>query len=332
MEAVPENELIRLFHCSIQKKYILEHMFLGKQVGVTCLNPTLQFTEEGVGVLISHGKEECAADLLKIALFRDEESQQFVVVEENDIHLYHEYMALHTNHVVHIPMRGSAGMEQHISLFARPHDSCHVWWHLPSMWGQLHFSGTAQAWYHKHWKRWSTNLAKKHDLLIPHLRRALPTKQAAEESPQEFIQLPERVLEVFSMSTKALLALLPQWSTEKSQHRDNKNVKPHTWKLFLESFVRRWVNLPPGTCICLSCTKASPLRRSSKVVETCEVMWEVEENGDMTLKNEEAVHTDLVRHLHLQCAGRSSTVIDLLLACVEASEGTALTQLVTILN
>ena len=151
------------------------------------------------------------------------------------------------------------------------------------MWRGLHFKGTAQQWYHKHWQKWGHKLSKL-GLDTPHLRRALPTKHARSEHVLTSVLLPERVLEFFSVSTKALLILLPEWVHRKEQCHKKAGDNACAWNEVLEGLLRRWGNLPKGTELCIDVPVLSNRSASTHPERTEMIICEVSENQELVLR------------------------------------------------
>ena len=258
----------------------MEHAVLGKHVGLSCVEASLRYTGQGACVVRCDGKEQFAADILGISLFKETDSGSYVVVEGEDMQWFGEYMSCHTNHEIHIPIAGSLrGHLQGITEFRRKQAGCQVWWHLPSLHMGLNIQGTPSHWYHKYWPRWQNKLQKL-GLSGVHMRRALQTKHSKLDQNHKLeLAIPERVLEAYSLSTRALLALLPSWAAP-VKHVKSDDTKSRAFEQFFDALMRQWGHPLQDTTwhIAMPCTGS----RDETETKTQSIQLRVKSDGHVT--------------------------------------------------
>lgn len=121
-------------------------------------------------------------------------------------------------------------------LFRRSQGGAFCFWSLPDLYAAADapYGMSASQWYHSWWPWWAKRLGSLGLAALPHLRRATPTSQASQAAHDDKLESNYRVLPLYSLSTFALVALLPQWCSQpaRGKIRSADQVAPSQWTQF----------------------------------------------------------------------------------------------------
>lgn len=184
------------------------------------------------------GMGERAAECFHGVVVLDPEDESLYVAEGDTLQTYDDFMGKHDPLDVGLVALGSEVCKLRVWRFRRPNGGSWCWWSLPDIHRGANSPShsSASKWYHAWWPWW-TKYLKGLGFDSPHFRRATPTAQSttASEEKNSFLEQFGRVLPSYSLSTAALMLLLPRWACSTSRGYQEKGKEgAKKWYDFLD--------------------------------------------------------------------------------------------------